>query len=323
MIFMGVQQVEGSSQSPYESGYDHGCDDAKINDPNEHYINQPEKGPDFHTDEFMDGYYRGFDSCKSNSNSKEVDLGKIIPIITTINHKNSGTAKYCITGSFEEQCAEFDLSKSANPITDQIGLNFEIGENFVYCYELKEKSGTQKCHTNNKISENDNYKTFIVNLPALGSSGDKTKGSDSSKKGSNSDPIKKTVESKPASKQQEVIKYTCTPQIPIAIAGIPGVVKLCVHAWINPLEIQYQVWYDGLKVEEEWIREGGPIKVFTTNLGIGRVNAFIEYESKNQKIIGYAETCMEEMTKGISMKYPLGKWELVCTKTNPITIGSW
>jgi hypothetical protein len=42
-----------SSRSPYDSGYDHGCDDAKISDPNDIYINQPEKGTSFHTDEFM------------------------------------------------------------------------------------------------------------------------------------------------------------------------------------------------------------------------------------------------------------------------------
>ncbi|MDF0680192.1 MAG: hypothetical protein P0116_04425 [Candidatus Nitrosocosmicus sp.] len=311
------------AKSPYQSGYDHGCDDAKIPDSekSERYIEQPEKGRDFHTPEFLDGYDSGFDSCKSKVDPKEIESGKVIPIITTINHKNSGTAKYCITGSFEEQCAEFDLSKSANPLTDQIGLNFEIGENFVYCYELKEKPLTQQCQTKNKISENDNYKSFIINLPALGSLEDKAKGTDSPKKSPGKDDSAKT--SPPASKQKEVIKYTCTPPIPVAIAGIPGVIKYCIHAWVNPVEIQYQVWYDGMKVEEKRIKENGPNKVFTTNLGIGRVNAFIEYDSKNQKVTGYAETCLEEMTKGISMKYPLGKWELVCKKTNPITIGSW
>jgi hypothetical protein len=37
--------------SIYESGYDHGCDDAAISDPNDRYINQSEKGPSFHTNE--------------------------------------------------------------------------------------------------------------------------------------------------------------------------------------------------------------------------------------------------------------------------------
>src|SRR5215210_3789877 len=65
-----------SSKSPYDSGYDHGCDDAGISDSSEQYINQPEKGPNYHTSEFMDGYYTGFDDCSYNldsSSSSESD----------------------------------------------------------------------------------------------------------------------------------------------------------------------------------------------------------------------------------------------------------
>jgi hypothetical protein len=58
--------ANASSKSPYESGYDHGCDDADISDPDERYINQPEKGPSFHTNEFMRGYNTGYDSCSDN-----------------------------------------------------------------------------------------------------------------------------------------------------------------------------------------------------------------------------------------------------------------
>jgi hypothetical protein len=53
----------GRSKSPYSSGYDHGCDDAEISDPSDRYINEPGKGPSFHTDEFMSGYYAGFNAC--------------------------------------------------------------------------------------------------------------------------------------------------------------------------------------------------------------------------------------------------------------------
>lgn len=49
--------------SGYDSGYNHGCDDAKIADPAERYINEPKKGPSSHTDRFMQGYQLGFDSC--------------------------------------------------------------------------------------------------------------------------------------------------------------------------------------------------------------------------------------------------------------------
>jgi hypothetical protein len=58
-----AQFVIATSKSPYESGYDHGCDDADISDPDDRYINQPEKGPDFHTNEFMGGYNDGYDAC--------------------------------------------------------------------------------------------------------------------------------------------------------------------------------------------------------------------------------------------------------------------
>ena len=62
-LMFQIQSVDASSKSPYESGYDHGCDDADISDPDDRYINQPEKGPSFHTNEFMRGYNDGYDEC--------------------------------------------------------------------------------------------------------------------------------------------------------------------------------------------------------------------------------------------------------------------
>lgn len=52
-----------SEESPYDSGYDRGCDDARISDPDDRYINKDGKGADNHTNEFMDGYNDGYDSC--------------------------------------------------------------------------------------------------------------------------------------------------------------------------------------------------------------------------------------------------------------------
>jgi hypothetical protein len=49
--------------SGHDSGYNHGCNDAKVADPSQRYINQPEKGPNFHSDAFMQGYKSGFNSC--------------------------------------------------------------------------------------------------------------------------------------------------------------------------------------------------------------------------------------------------------------------
>lgn len=55
--------------TPYESGYNHGCDDAKTSDPADRYINQPSTGPAYHTNEFMSGYYDGFDMCSNITSS--------------------------------------------------------------------------------------------------------------------------------------------------------------------------------------------------------------------------------------------------------------
>lgn len=59
--------TEVHAQSPYNSGYSYGCDDAKIYDSDDRYINQPGKGPTYHTYSFMNGYYDGFDDCENGS----------------------------------------------------------------------------------------------------------------------------------------------------------------------------------------------------------------------------------------------------------------
>lgn len=64
-----VPYANASSESPYRSGYNHGCDDADISDPDDRYINQSEKGSSFHTNEFMRGYNDGYDNCSGNSGS--------------------------------------------------------------------------------------------------------------------------------------------------------------------------------------------------------------------------------------------------------------
>jgi hypothetical protein len=65
--------ASGSSKSPNGSGYDHGCDDADISDPDDRYINQPEKGPSLHTNEFMRGYNTGYYSCSGDGNNEDND----------------------------------------------------------------------------------------------------------------------------------------------------------------------------------------------------------------------------------------------------------
>jgi hypothetical protein len=74
MAFLLAPQLQqfanASSNSPYESGRDHGCDDAGISDVGDRYINQDEKGPSFHTNEFMRGYNAGFNECSGSGNSE-------------------------------------------------------------------------------------------------------------------------------------------------------------------------------------------------------------------------------------------------------------
>ncbi|MGC1134808.1 MAG: hypothetical protein WA941_18415 [Nitrososphaeraceae archaeon] len=60
-----------ASSDAYDSGYDHGCDDAGISDPDDRYYNQPEKGPSFHTDAFNRGYNDGFDTCSGSDNDNQ------------------------------------------------------------------------------------------------------------------------------------------------------------------------------------------------------------------------------------------------------------
>jgi len=65
---IGTLQVYASNSSPYDSGYDHGCDDAGRSE-SDKYINEPEKGPSFHTNAFMDGYYAGLNACSSRGSN--------------------------------------------------------------------------------------------------------------------------------------------------------------------------------------------------------------------------------------------------------------
>jgi hypothetical protein len=60
----------------YRSGYSHGCSDSKVSDTSERYINQPGKGPGYHTNEFLRGYNDGFESCSGENNSLSPSTSK-------------------------------------------------------------------------------------------------------------------------------------------------------------------------------------------------------------------------------------------------------
>jgi len=69
MFTLAVRHVH--AVTPFDSGNDHGCSDAKISDSSDRYINQPENGSSSHSLEFMDGYNAGFDACFNQDNGRE------------------------------------------------------------------------------------------------------------------------------------------------------------------------------------------------------------------------------------------------------------
>ena len=77
----------GSNTPAYNSGYSHGCSDAKISDSSKRYINQPGKGPGYHTNEFMNGYNDGFEICSNGSNPPSSNSkGTFKVIVEVTNH---------------------------------------------------------------------------------------------------------------------------------------------------------------------------------------------------------------------------------------------
>src|ERR671932_553378 len=62
-VSLGIFHNAMAKETPYQAGYNHGCDDAKISNADARYINQPDKGPSNHTPEFMSGYNTGFSAC--------------------------------------------------------------------------------------------------------------------------------------------------------------------------------------------------------------------------------------------------------------------
>jgi hypothetical protein len=93
-----------SQDDPYESGYNHGCEDAGISDPSERYINQPGKGPSFHTGSFMNGYYDGFNACSDgvgdDNNAENNAVDGNLRVIATLDMGTYGN-QYCDDRTFD------------------------------------------------------------------------------------------------------------------------------------------------------------------------------------------------------------------------------
>jgi hypothetical protein len=69
-----MQGVISKKGTLFQAGYDHGCNDVKVMF-SARYINQPAKGPSFHTQEFMSGYDAGFSACSSKSSALASNVG--------------------------------------------------------------------------------------------------------------------------------------------------------------------------------------------------------------------------------------------------------
>ena len=89
-----------AKETPFQAGYGHGCADSKRT-LSERYIDQPSKGPQFHTQEFMTGYNTGFNTCRSHGHSSHI-------VVSSIGDANPGT-------------------NSSNSITNSSSLYFRQG----------------------------------------------------------------------------------------------------------------------------------------------------------------------------------------------------
>jgi hypothetical protein len=135
-------QIYASDDSPYRSGYDHGCDDAAISNPSARYINQPGKGSSFHTEEFMSGYYDGFNACSDGVGDEDAENSPAAGNLRVIASLDMGTYgnQYCANRTFDMRVyvqSELKQEKIVGACEDQEttfnGLDVTSGSSFKVC----------------------------------------------------------------------------------------------------------------------------------------------------------------------------------------------
>jgi hypothetical protein len=136
---MPILHVDASSDSPYRSGYDHGCDDASISDPSERYINQPAS---LRTGEFMNGYYDGYDACSDgvgDADAENNDSDGNLRVIASLDMGTYGF-QYCNSRTFDMRVyvrSELAQEKVVGVCEDQettfSGLNVATDSSFRVC----------------------------------------------------------------------------------------------------------------------------------------------------------------------------------------------
>jgi hypothetical protein len=124
-----------SSSGAYDSGYEHGCDDALL-DPSDRYINEAGKGPEFHTRAFMDGYSAGINACSDGgglrlfvyvhkptadfANGQEAD-------VTVTTHDYDKFKRVTVPNGYKTFYVEFEYAPNQVEIGDEIEGCVHVG----------------------------------------------------------------------------------------------------------------------------------------------------------------------------------------------------
>jgi hypothetical protein len=143
---------DDNSRTPnvaYNSGYNHGCSDAKISDSSKRYINQPGKGPSYHTPDFMSGYNDGFETCSNGNNHSPSISNGIFKVIVEVTNKSPHDTYGGITvsiGQYHENIFKpiydiyfpagqtvskaFTFKSSAVPVGTEFDVNLDYGDDY-------------------------------------------------------------------------------------------------------------------------------------------------------------------------------------------------
>jgi hypothetical protein len=142
------QDDGGPNNLPYKSGYNNGCSDANLSDPDNRYINQPGKGANYHTSEFMRGYNDGFEKCSDGSNPPSTLKGtfKVIVevtnqsprdisggIIVSVDHSPENIVKSAYGVYFpggETTSKIFTFKSSDVPVGTEFEVNIDYGDDY-------------------------------------------------------------------------------------------------------------------------------------------------------------------------------------------------
>lgn len=142
---------------PYKSGYSHGCSDAKISDSEKRYINQPGKGPTYHTSEFMRGYNDGFELC--HKDNEDPSTQGIFRVIVQVTNQSPQDISGGITISVDHQ--------PQNIFRSAYGLYFPADETLSTTFTFKSSDvpvGTD-FEVNIDYGDDNNQYTFGENTP--------------------------------------------------------------------------------------------------------------------------------------------------------------